>query len=126
MSGAEFNPKILNPNDYTPVGDVIVMALCIIMTVVLVLNRMRKSGNYHIMIAMIVSIFFASITSIFYRAAMGAANLDPMLVYTTRIANHTFLSFLQVTNVLYLREPLWMKNEGYKRFIMMISVIAAA
>ena len=126
MRGAEFNPKILNPNDYTPVGDIMVLALCIVMSVVLFINRMRKGSSYRIMAAMIITIYFASVTSILYRMAMFADVIDPLLVYVTRIANHTFLSFLQVTNVLYLREPLWMKTDGYKRFIAVITVIAAA
>ncbi len=126
MSGAEFNPKILNPNDYTPVGDIMVLALCIVMSVVLFINRMRKGSSYRIMAAMIITIYFASVTSILYRMAMFADVIDPLFVYVTRIANHTFLSFLQVTNVLYLREPLWMKTDGYKRFIAVITVIAAA
>ena len=126
MNGAEFNPKILNPNDYNPVGDVIVMALCIVMSVVLFVNRMRKGSSFRIMVAMIISIYLASIASVFYRMAMTAEVPDPMVVYVSRIANHTFLSFLQVTNVLYLREPLWMKTDGYKRFVAMIAVVSAA
>ena len=125
MTGAEFNPKILNPNDYTPVGDIIVLSLCIVMSVVLFINRMRKGSNYRIMAIMIILIYFASVTSLLYRMAMFADVLDPMFIYATRIANHTFLSFLQVTNVLYLREPLWMKTDGYKRFIAIILIIAA-
>lgn len=126
MRGAEFNPKILNPNDYTPVGDIVVLALCIVMSVVLFINRMRKGSSYRIMAAMIITIYFASATSLLYRMAMFADVIDPLFVYVMRIANHTFLSFLQVTNVLYLREPLWMKTDGYKRFIAVITVIAAA
>lgn len=125
MRGAEFNPKILNPNDYTPVGDIVVLALCIVMSVVLFINRMRKGSSYRIMAIMIILIYFASVTSLLYRMAMFADVLDPMFIYATRIANHTFLSFLQVTNVLYLREPLWMKTDGYKRFIAIIMIIAA-
>ena len=125
MGRAEFNPKILNPNDYTPVGDIIVLALCIVMTVVLFLNRIRKNSGNKIMFAMILAIYLAAVTSLLYRIAMVSAELDPALIYALRIANHFTLSLLQFTYVLYMRVPLWMKNEGYGRFVVMISAVAA-
>lgn len=126
MSTAEFNPKILNPNDYTPVGDIMVLSLCIVVGVVLILNKVHKNNSYKIMLAMIGALILAAASSLFYRIFMGAEHINVGLLYLFRIMNHSFLSLVQFTYVLYLREPLWMKNEGYKRFIAAITIIAAA
>lgn len=124
FAAAEFNPKVLNPSDYTPVGDIMVLSLCMVFGVILILSKVQKSSSYKIMLMMIGSLMLAAASSLFYRVIMTGSLDDPTMLYITRILDHTFLSFVQVTYVLYLREPLWMKNEGYNRFIAAILVIA--
>ncbi|MBP3855542.1 MAG: EAL domain-containing protein [Ruminiclostridium sp.] len=117
----------LNQNDYTPVGDIMTMALCFVAGLVLMLNSVnRNDRNYRLMLSMVISVLFAAFTGLFFHVMLGAETLNTPAIYALRILNRTFLSFVQVQYVIYLREPLWMKADGYKRFIAAISVIAFA
>ena len=117
----------LNQNTYTPVGDIAVMAMCFVALLMLAVNRVQKGNSYRLMFAMVLSVLFATVTSLFYNIMM--VNLDrvaPTAVYVVRILNHLFLSLVQMAYVLYLREPLWMKNENYNKFLVVISAVAVA
>ncbi len=111
---------------YSPVCDVAVLALCIVIGVVLFINRIQRGTGQRLMIAMTISLYFAAVASLLYHVFLGTQDIDPMLIYITRISNHIFLSLVQMVYVLYLREPLWMKDEGYNRFLLLISFVAIA
>lgn len=111
---------------YSPVCDVSVLALCMIVAVVLIINKVQKGTNQRLMFVMVASVYFAAAASLVYHILIGIPGTDPMFIYITRISNHLFFSLMQMAYVLYLREPLWMKDEGYNRFLFMITVIATA
>ena len=120
------NTSYLNQTSYTPVGDITVIALCFAVGLMLALNRVQKGSSYRIMVSMVLAVFFGAITSVVYNVLLVSDVLNPPLIYTVRIMNHVFLSLVQMAYVLYLREPLWMKNEGYNRFLVVVSAVATA
>lgn len=116
--------SFVDPNGYNPVGDITVLGFCLAVLIVLFLNRVQKGTSYRLMISMVVSVFFAAMVSILYNMLFELNPWPVGMIYTVRISNHVFLSLIQVAYVLYLREPLWMKKEGYNRFLVLISLVA--
>ena len=115
----------LNQNEYTPVGDLIVIALCMIVGIMLLINRVHKSGGFRIMFVMLLSILAAAFSSLFYRILIGSEPpYNAIPIYITRIVHHSSLSLMQVMYILYLKEPLWMKTEGYRKFIAAVHTVA--
>ena len=108
--------SFLNRGEYTPVGDIVTIALCMLIGILLLVNRVHKSSSFRITTVMMISISAAAASSLVYRITTGAPPYDAALIYTTRILHHCSLSLVQVMYVLYLKEPLWMKSDGYRKF----------
>lgn len=116
----------LNQSEYTPVGDIVVTVLCYAFGMFLFINRARKDRNYRMTIYMILLALFSTMANLTYRVMLGAAVLMPIPLYVTRILSHALISCLQVLYILYLREPLWLKNEKFGRFTAAVCTIAFA
>ena len=110
------NTSYLNQNEYTPVGDIAVIALCMIVGVLLLVNKVHKSSGFKLMLGMVLTLVAAAMANIIYRTLIGADTLSPVLIYVFRVGKQTSLSAVQILYILYLREPLWMNYESYKRF----------
>ena len=116
----------LNQSEYTPVGDIVVTVLCYAFGMFLFINRARKDRNYRMTMAMILLSLLSAMANITYRMMLGAATLIPAALYTTRILSHALISCLQVLYILYLREPLWLKNERFGKFTAAVCTVAFA
>lgn len=111
---------------YTPVCDIAVTALCMIVALLLFISKIHKNKNFWFMLGMVVFIWIAAAGSVTYQMMIAAKHLNFGPLAAARLVNHTSLSIVQLLYVLYLREPLWMSTSGYKRFVLSISAVAAA
>ncbi|MBR1832926.1 MAG: EAL domain-containing protein [Ruminiclostridium sp.] len=115
-----------NQGGYTPVCDVAVTALCMIVALLLFISNVHKNKSFWLMLGMVVFIWTAAAGSLTYQMLMSSNQLNYAALVAARLINHTSLSAVQLLYVLYLREPLWMSTSSYKRFVISISAVAAA
>lgn len=113
----------LNQTEYTPVGDIVVIVLCYAVGMFLFINKTRKDKNYRMTMAMIVLSLLSSMSNITYRMMLVADVLIPAALYTTRILNHLLISSLELLYILYLREPLWLKKDQFRKFTALTGAI---
>ncbi|MBQ8960779.1 MAG: EAL domain-containing protein [Ruminococcus sp.] len=117
---------ILNTARYTPVGDIIVMALCLIMVVLMLQTYIHRDRNYKTIVLILGGIVFSSMTNIFYESLLNAERISPLPVYCLRIAHHILLTVVLFLYIRYLHEPLWIPQKTQKRYVLIASVVLAA
>ena len=116
----------LNQSEYTPVGDIGVMSLCLAFGMFLLVTRVKKDRNSRMALSLIGLMLFCAVTNVFYRMLLNAEVIQPISLYIMRIVSHVVYSLVQIVYLLYLREPLWLKRENAKKFASAIAVIAFA
>ena len=114
----------LNQTEYTPVGDIAVMMLCYAFGLFLLISRTQKDRNYRLTVMMIVLSLLSAVGNIVYRMLLGMETLMPISLYISRLISHSIVSLVQIAYILFLREPLWLKNEKFSKFT--ISVVAVS
>ena len=102
-----FDAHNLNLYKYTPVGDITVMALCVIMTLLVWQTYIYKNRNFRMIITILCSIFVASATDIMYEVFLSSDHIKPMPTYIFRAVHHIILTIVLVLYINYLHEPLW-------------------
>lgn len=111
-----FDAHNLNLYKYTPVGDITVMALCIIMTLLVWQTYIYKNRNFRMIITILCSIFVASATDILYEVFLSSDHINPMPTYIFRAVHHIILTIVLVLYINYLHEPLWVPYKVQKRY----------
>ncbi|MBQ9383678.1 MAG: EAL domain-containing protein [Ruminiclostridium sp.] len=106
-------PNVLSQTDYSPVGDISVIALCFVVGVMLMASRIQNNKSFRLIIGMVWITLSAAMTNLVFRIFIGMQPMNEPVIYTMRILTHIFLASMQVLYLLYLREPLWMKTDGY-------------
>ena len=118
-----FKSTTLNLAQYTPVGDITVMALCIIMSI-LVRNSFI-SGNkqrFRILIVNLLFIFISSASNILFEIMLNSTVLRPAPIFIFRFVYCILLSLVMYLYMQYISEPLWVPMKTAK----MLSVIACS
>ncbi len=112
-------PKMVgmaNPYSYTPVGDISVTALCMLLFVLLMQTHIHKDRKFYLLVLLLVASVACSYTNILYEVFLNAGTVHPIPVYIFRILHHTFLLMIVYLNIRYLQEPLWIRNDAQKRY----------
>ena len=92
-------------DDYSPVGDILVVALCAVMIILLAASYVNKTKAFRLFITMIVLLFMGAITDLIYHDAyLRITNGNYTLIYVLRVFYHAFLFSLLFLFVLYVIE----------------------
>lgn len=118
----------LDLKGYTPVGDIIVIALCMIMAVLLWQTNINKNNRFRSVIIILITTWLASVTNVIYEMLMYSDKINPIPVYTFRVIHHVSLALVPCMYIQYLHNPLWIPNNKKRQYgrmaIIMIFAIA--
>lgn len=111
-----FESTQINIKGYTPVGDIIVMSLCMIMAILLWHTHINKNTKFRTVMTMLATTWFSAVTSIIYEMSIYSENKIPILIVATRILHHIALIAIPCLYIQYLRNPLWVSNSKRKTY----------
>ncbi len=101
---------------YMPVGDIIVIALCMIMSVLLWQTQINKNTKFRSIMLILLTTWFASTTNVIYEMLMYSENIQPIVIYIFRIVHNITLTFIPCMYIQYLHDPLWIPNKAKRRY----------
>ena len=111
-----FDTHSLNLSKYTPVGDITVMALCIIMGILVYQTYIHKNRNFRMILGILASIFVAAMTDIIYEVFLNSAEVRKLPIYFFRSTHHIILSAVLFLYISYLRGPLWIPSRSQQQY----------
>ncbi|MBR2284542.1 MAG: EAL domain-containing protein [Ruminococcus sp.] len=103
---------------YSPVGDIIVIALCIIMLVLLWQTYVHKSQKFRQLLGMLGSIGAASLCDLMFEQLLVSNDPVPLsVIYLFRLMHHILLTIVLYLYIQYLHEPLWIPDKVQKKYL---------
>lgn len=114
-----FESTRINIKGYTPVGDIIVMSLCMIMAILLWHTHINKNTKFRTVMTMLATTWLSSVTKVIYEMSIYADKVRPWLIISSRIINHVALIAIPCLYIQYLRNPLWVsssKKQTYNKY----------
>ena len=110
-------------DNYSPIGDITVMATCIFIVALVFTSYVKKSKSFKIFLNLIVYLFLAAATNVFYhKMYTGITDGNYRWVYILRCAFHAFLFSNLLLYIVYIVE-LQRLELAKKVPVMIISVI---
>ncbi|MBO4395145.1 MAG: EAL domain-containing protein [Eubacterium sp.] len=104
--------------NYTPVGDVTVLGLCLVVVILMAVAYNIKSKNYRILQLMTVCLMIAASCSIgFHMMLNSRENLPVFWIYLFRFLQRLALFMNLFLFVIYVMEPLQLDKKIRKRFL---------
>ena len=107
---------------YSPMSDIVTMALCITMFVLVRMSRVKKSTSVPIIFGILIQCACAAICHILYQRELVSETPHVWLIYVLRTVYHLLITFVLLMYTLYLYEPLWI-NHAIQRRNMILSTI---
>ena len=123
-----FTASDLNLGLYSPIGDITVMALCIIMAVFIKQSYIgSEKKRYRIIMLILAFILLSAMANIGIQMLLKAEVIRPILIYILRIVHHVLMTSVIYLYIQYLREPLWVTPSTKKQYqvISLITLIIA-
>lgn len=126
-----FDSSNLDLAQYTPVGDIAVMAMCIIMGILLKQSYISSSRQrFHLLTLNLFAMVIASAANILFQMALNSSELNPPFIYTSRIVHSLLISIVLLLYLQYLNGPLWIphkqQHKGLIHSLIMIVAVAIA
>lgn len=110
--------------DYSPVGDVLVMTICIIFVILFRAAYINRTRSFILLRRMIFSLFAsAAFNTIFHMLIEAEAHVPHIIPYGCRFIHYIGLYFIMWTEVMYFREILRLQEHS-NRLYFAISTIA--
>ncbi|MBO4899531.1 MAG: EAL domain-containing protein [Lachnospiraceae bacterium] len=104
--------------NYTPVGDILVMAMCLLFIVLIHTAYIKRTKNFFYLRAMIAMVITASVSDILFHVAMNSIGTVPNLViYILRALFHLCLFGNLWMFVIYLKEPIHLESDANRRYL---------
>ncbi|MDE6780062.1 MAG: EAL domain-containing protein [Ruminococcus sp.] len=110
-------------NGYTPVGDIIVIALCMIMAVLLWQTHINKNTKFRSIILILITTWVASVSNVIYEMLMYSKNIYPLAIYVLRTVHNISLTFVPCMYIQYLHNPLWIPNKEKRRYGLICGIV---
>lgn len=111
------NPIIYYEN-YSPVGDLLVLAICFVIIILLNSAYISKTRNYNIFRAMIGLLMIAGWTGVLYHVSLNSIDSFSIpVIYVFRTVYHTSLFGIMFLYVLYAMIPLRLDKSSDKRYV---------
>lgn len=104
---------------YTPVGDISVVALALILLLLLSQTYVSKAGNFRLLIGMLASMIVAALSEVQYELMISSGQTSggsKTAIYSLRILHNVALCVLMFLYICYLHDPLWISRTVRKRF----------
>ena len=123
-----FTASDLNLGLYSPVGDITVMALCIIMGVFIKQAYIgSEKKRFRIIMLILVFILISAMANVGVQMMLKADTVRPLPIYIMRLTHHVLMISVIYLYIQYLREPLWVTPGTKKQYqiISLITVITA-
>ena len=118
-----FTASDLNLGLYSPVGDITVMALCIIMAVFIKQSYIgSEKKRFRIIMLILVFILISAMANVGVQMMLKADTVRPLPIYIMRLTHHVLMISVIYLYIQYLREPLWV-TPGTKKQYQIISLI---
>lgn len=112
-------------NGYTPVGDIIVIALCMIMAVLLWQTHINKNTKFRSIMLILITTWISSTTNVIYEMLMYSENIRPLVIYVLRTVHNLTLTFIPCMYIQYLHNPLWIPNKEKRRYGIICGIVIA-
>lgn len=129
MMGTAFQMPFLvgmaSAHSFSPVGDITVVGLSMLMFVLLMQTCISKDRSFRILMTMLLMACIASSTNIGYQIFLSAGTVQPFLVHLLRAAHYVALSVLLYLNLQYLQDPLWI-TAGIRRCFTVMPLLLLA
>ena len=123
-----FTASDLDLGLYSPVGDITVMALCIIMGVFIKQSYIGSDKKrFRIIMCIIIFILVSAMLNIGVQILLDADVKRPLPIYVMRLLHHILMISVMYLYIQYLREPLWVTPSTKKQYqvISLITLVAA-
>lgn len=126
---ADKSELIIYYENYSPVGDVLVISICLVFVVLMCVAYNVKTRNYRIFQCMIASLVLACISDLVFHIMLNSLDTVPhYLIYIFRFFYHFGLFVNLFLYVVYVMEPLQLDlkiKKGYKILSLLILVAMA-
>ena len=112
---------------YMPVGDIIVLSLCIIMGILIKQTFVGKYKNgFFIIMHILFFAFVSSALNIIFQTQLQKQTLNLPLIYIIRLVHHVLFMFIMIFYIRYLQGSLWITSKDKKktRFLIIVSISA--
>ena len=110
-------------DNYSPVGDIIVVSICVVFLILVLTSYVTKTNNFKIFLCIVGCLVFASLSEVLYHNIYAhITNGNYTAVYIFRILYHFFLFLILLLYVFYVVELQHLELEK-KIPIMMVSVV---
>lgn len=111
-----FESTRMNLADYSPVGDITVMSLCMIMCFLLWQTYIHKSNNVKKMFFLIISICGVAALHLIFEMLIYSDFKYMLIIYVLRELYYILLTGVLYIYIRYLQEPLWIPKKAQHRF----------
>ena len=109
--------------NYSPVGDLTVLAICLVSFILMRFSYNIKTRNYRILQTMVASLMIASFADVGYHVMLNNIFDVPVpLIYLVRTIFHAGLFVDMFLYVIYLLEPLQLKKEKFGKVYTIIAI----
>ncbi len=110
--------------NYTPVGDVLVMAFCMVFMILIQVAYINRTRNFLILKHVIFVLFIAALSDILYHILMNQIGEVPnILIYLTRGTFYLGLFANLWLYVMYVREPLRLEPRINRLYFVLASIL---
>ena len=123
--GKMFANSDLDLGSYTPVGDIIVLALCIVMGILIKQTHIGKEKtSFSIIMHILVFGFVGASANIFFQTYLLKDKLMLPFLYCVRLVHHVLFMFIMIFYIKYIKGSLWLPigNKKKNRIIIFSSV----
>lgn len=108
---------------YMPVGDTIVLSLCIIMGILIKQTFVGKYKNgFFIIMHILMFAFISSALNIIFQTQLQKQTLNLPLIYIIRLVHHVLFMFIMIFYIRYLQGSLWITPKDKKKTRLLIIV----
>ena len=102
--------------EYSYVGDIVVIALCLVIFVLLRQTFLRRNSRFRILLALLILVCGAAYCSMTYHSTLEHGGPE-LYVYLFRLGHNILLTVVLDLYIQYLREPLWIANNVHRQYI---------
>ena len=111
--------EILQPYiaDYSYVGDITVMAMCIVILILLFQTYLHKTHQFRLLLGMIASIIGSCSSNMLFESYIRSGSSSAIYPYIFRMLHYLLLLSALFLYTQYLRDPLWMPGQMHRKYL---------
>ncbi len=103
--------------NYTPVGDILVLAICMVFVILIKTAYINLTRNFYYLKSMIILLFTAGLSDLLFNVSMNhIGEIPPVLHYIPRALMHLTIFANLMLYVLYMKEPMNLEERSNRRF----------